>query len=114
MKIDELKEKANQLRKEMNFSAAEELYRDIIAKSGKNVSLWDEWGLAYCLYKQQKYSESLILCEKVHIADETFEPVISLLGWNLYNLYVKDSKDKHKDNFFSSVNRIISLFEQDD
>lgn len=114
MKIDELKEKANQLRKEMNFSAAEELYRDIIAKSGKNVSLWDEWGLAYCLYKQQKYSESLILCEKVHIADETFEPVISLLGWNLYNLYVKDSKDKHKDNFFSSVSRIIALFEQDD
>jgi len=109
-----MQEQANMLRKDKQFKEAGDLYSVIIEKSGDKASQWDLWGLAYCLYKLNNYEESFALCEKIFEKDQEFEPVISLLGWNYYNLYVKNYKEVKENKFFAAVSKILMLFKQDD
>lgn len=114
MTLDQMKNKANLLRKDKKFEDAIELYAQIIEQSGEDVSIWDEWGLAYCLYKTEEYKSSLEYCRKIYQRDPAFDAVYSVYAWNLYYLEVKKANITDDAKFFKAVNEILGIVDQEE
>lgn len=114
MTLDQMKNKANQLRKDKKYEEAIDLYTQIIEQSGEEVSIWDEWGLAYCLYKTEDFKQSLEYCRKVYQKDPSFDAVYSVYTWDLYYLEIKKTNVTDDAKYFKALNEILGIVDQEE
>lgn len=90
--IDEhqdLKQRADELRKKGQFPEAIPLYKQLWEASGKERDKWIGWAYAQCLRKANQPQEALALCREVYGLDPDFEINNNLAGWCLYDLGIK-------------------------
>ncbi len=70
---EEIKNNANEARKNNNWQLAFDLYKKIIADY-KQDNLWDEYFLALSSFNLMNYNQSLSLCREIHKKNKNFNP----------------------------------------
>ena len=110
----ELSQQASQLRKAKDYSQATPLYAELWEHHQDHLNEWDGWGYAQCLYKQQRYQESLDICRDVYRQHRHFPNISNLYAWNIYHLHIKPENTQLTPTFNKAVDAICKLTTQED
>lgn len=112
MEHEEIRQFAEELRKQQKYTEATEQYEILWNQSRSECSEWDGWGYAFCLRKISQTTKALEICREVYRFKSDFEYIRSLYGWCVYDLEIKKSDDKIKNNendFFKAAKAVIDL-----
>ena len=114
--IQELKQKASDLRKDDQYEEALPLYKTLWEDHRDQCNEWDGWGFAQSLRKLGRSAEALDVCREVYKIRKDFSHNINLYAWCIYDLEIKkDTEDikKQPDQFFDAAEAILKMVEQD-
>jgi len=109
---ENIRQLAEELRKQKKFAEATVQYEILWSQSRTECSEWDGWGYAFCLRKTNETKKALDICREVYKLKPDFEQIRSLYGWCIYDLEIKKSDKKIKDNeaeFFRAAKAIMEL-----
>jgi hypothetical protein len=112
--FQEIKEKANNLRKAKDYENALPLYKDLWDNYKDDCGKWEGWGYAQCLSKLKKYKNSITLCQKVYEIDKEFTINNNLYAWNIYYTEIAQDDIRDEGRFFKAAKSIIFLSKQED
>jgi len=111
-----LKQKATDLRKQGNLSAALEEYQTLYQNHRDVCNEWDLWGYAFCLRKLARSQEALGICRETYRKYADFEHIKSLYAWCIYDTEIKKASEDIQANervFFKAASGILQLTCQD-
>lgn len=109
-----LKQKADELRKAQKYNEAIPFYKNLWENYQEKCNEWDIWGYAQCLYKEQKYKESLEISRAGYKKYPDFVQIKNLYAWNIFHTEIKKEKVDNEEVFFKAANAIVELSNQDD
>lgn len=112
--VDELKIRAQQLRKAKNFADALPLYRELWENHRGACNKWDGWGYAYCLSKQKLYSQALAICREVYRLDPDFAVNNNTYAWAIYHTEISNDTVQDESRFTKAAYAIVKLCRPDD
>lgn len=108
----QLKEEANQLRKNKQFAEAEKVYSSLISDFAEDISEWEYWGLFYCYFKQKFFSRIINGYEKLADRHKNFQMTKNLFAWSLY--YSKIDKSQDNEALINAAKTVIEMTKQND
>lgn len=111
-----LKKTANELRKDQDYVASLEIYKNLWTKHRSFCGVWEVWGYAYCLRKTGDVEKSLDICRHLYGLDSTFDLGKNLYAWCIYDLEIKKKQDEIENDearFLKAANAINDLVKQD-
>ncbi|MBD3227778.1 MAG: hypothetical protein GF329_06280, partial [Candidatus Lokiarchaeota archaeon] len=109
--IIELKNQAEELRKNKNYSEAIKIYEKIISKDDKDKYI--NWGYASCSRKLNDVKKAFNIAQKNYLANRDYQINNNLYAWCHYDLFIKSAKSSNEKNFLKAAQKIISLTSQD-
>lgn len=116
MDIRQQKQKASYLRKQKQFDAALELYKDLWLNHRSDCNEWEGWGYATCLRKSGRVDEAIDVCREVYKIKSDFEAGNNLYAWCVYDTEIKKDIEQIKEDeriFIKAVESIFKLVKQD-
>jgi tetratricopeptide (TPR) repeat protein len=112
--FQEIKEKANNLRKAKDYENALPLYKDLWDNYKDDCGKWEGWGYAQCLNKLKNFDDSMNICRKTYKIDQTFNLNNNLYAWNIYHTEIAKNQVQNESVFFKAAKGIILLSEEDE
>lgn len=112
--VDELKQQADQLRKEKRFAEALPLYRELWEKHREACNEWDGWKYAQCLAKEKKYTQALDVNREVYRMSPDFQVNNNAYGWAIYHTEISVDKVRDENRYLRAAEAILKLCKQDD
>ena len=115
--VGDLKRDANNYRKSNNYVAALPLYRKLWEAHRNECNEWDGWGYAYCLRKQERPAEAILICRELHKLYPDFEPMRELYGWSIYDTEISsasnDPSNVDEGRLLRAANFVLELTKPD-
>lgn len=114
--IQQIKQNAENLRKNGLIEEALILYSDMWLNHRSDCDEWIGWGYAYCLRKLNNPTKAIDVCREVYKKNPEFRYIKSVYAWCIYDLEIKkDSEDIKIDEegFFKAAEKILELVEQE-
>ena len=111
----ELKNQAENLRKQRQFDQALLIYETLWQQQSDEPDQWIGWGYAQCLRKVGRSSEALAVCREVYQISSDFDQNNNLYGWCVYDIGIKQPKDSFDErNFLQAAEAIMQLTRHED
>lgn len=114
--INELKQTANDLRKQGKFDEAVKFYEKLWQEHRGDCNEWDGWGYAFCLRKVKKTALAYEISQEVYKTYSDFDANKGVLAWCMYDLSINretEEIEKDESSYFGTANKILSLVPQD-
>ena len=111
----DLKNQAENLRKQRQFAQALPIYEKLWEQRGDNPDKWVGWGYAQCLRKLERSDEALDICREVYRIDPTFDINNNLYGWCVYDIGIKQQEESFDEGrFLQAAEAITQLTRHED
>ena len=114
--IQQIKQNAENLRKNGLIEEALILYSDMWLNHRSDCDEWIGWGYAYCLRKLNNKTKSIEVCREVYEKNPEFRYIKSVYAWCIYDLELKKDSEEIKideEHFFKAAEKILELVEQE-
>lgn len=113
MTLEQTREQANAHRKAKQYSDALPLYDHLWNEDPEQRSVWDGWGLAYCLQKLKQYPLALEVSREVFSLDREFEPIRSVYAWSIYYTELAPAEKPPRQRLLRAAEGVLKLCVQD-
>jgi tetratricopeptide (TPR) repeat protein len=113
----QLKQQANDLRKQGDYDAALVIYESLWQEHRADSNEWDAWGYGSCLRKLGRTIDALNLCREVFPGHKDFGPIRNLYAWCIYDSEMKkDDADIQagEAGFLRAAKAITDLTKQEE
>ncbi len=111
--VNELKQQAQQFRKEKRYQEALSLYRDLWENHREACNEWDGWGYAFCLSKQKQFERALVVCRAVYRVAPEFQLNNNTYAWAIYHTQIAVEQVRDEPTFLKAATAILKLCRQD-
>ena len=114
MDFNELKNKADEFRKNKQYENAMDYYRQCWENHRKSCDEWVGWGYAYSLRKLEKYDQALNISREVYKIKPDFDLNNNVYAWCIYYTEIKKEKISDSQTYEKAARGILKLSKPDD